>query len=775
MLSNFFNKIIPTLLIASILSFPIFPEKAHAQVSGGNSTMNGVSGVLAGCALSYVNLSSIGNAISNLFGGSSSSSSSSGGGNNNVPVNDAENIEETEAVKEENKKANRKEACLDAIARFAVLKLMDQMTLAIVDWINSGFNGNPFYPEDKPNFFENLAKDEVTTFTGWFASDPEGYPFGKIISETILLSVQRTTQENMRFSLNQVLQHQNQYLTYGGFQANFSLGGWAGYTALSLPNNNIFGNYLRANDHLSRQTAGTNVTIAANLQSQLNEGLGVLNQQECVESGAPPNDYIPPSGPGSDLHLGGWAVLPAGATMTQSLFESLPDEVRIYLDSLGSSDEQAYEYNIIVLRSVCKKWITTTPGRFIAEQTTQALGSPLRNLELGDELNENLGLIVDALLNKLVETGLSSLNGDDGYSADPNAPNYNPLWAQANDPDFGVNSGQPPVNEAILGNGVDLGVVQLQQNYIIEANESVAKLAELIRDIRALDYCVPGPNPLWSQDGYNNLQNQLSQIPQAPLPDPQNQTPAEYQASVQQHFKNVVLNLTGINISPTPLIDSVAEVGDFLTYVLVQFRNTVDSIYLPSNPPPAVKPTAYNYYVSQLSEYQAQLAGLQTQITNLQGIMPSLLDIQNQILALPSATQEDSSSPEMTAIASLFNTSSIQNALINQQQYNLLQTNMITYDSQIAYVNEKIVECIAETTGAGYPSNINERVQYPFDLSGNSGVSNIAPNSTFFTSQLQFSSGNGQNDVNVSNFNDGVINLQPASTSVFQDTLGSMF
>lgn len=62
----------------------------------------------------------------------------------------------------------------------------------------------------------------------------------------------------------------------------------------------------------------------------------------------------------------------------------------------------------------CLRYQNTTPGKVIVDQLNLALGSPLRQLELADELEEFLAAIFNALINQLINQGLKSLSGDEG-------------------------------------------------------------------------------------------------------------------------------------------------------------------------------------------------------------------------------------------------------------------------------------------------------------------------------------------------------------------------
>lgn len=761
--------------------------------AGGGINIGGVGGVLANCLLNPTELISSGvEAIGNLFG-----TSGAGGATNDVlqgdpsaaataatnavqdamavPVKDPVTRQRAAEIKKEAKDQNIKERCLDSAARFVVLKVIDKITLKTVEWINSGFEGNPFFPENRPNFFEELAQDEFIAFTGWFSGDANLYPFGQAISEILLSSVSNTFQQNMRFSLNQVLQHSNQYATYQNFSVNFSVGGWAGYTAMMQPNNNIFGNYLLANNHLARQTRGTNINIAENFRQELNEGLGVINQRKCARTAmsdsyySSGDEYIDETNP---LHLGnGYPLIPPGGIIPPGVAQSLPPAVLAYLSPDGSfvadSPDTVNEYNAIVRRSTCVAWRTVTPGRFIAEQTTQALGSPLRSLELGDELNENIGLIFDALLNQLVQQGLRAVTNSSGdYSSNPNSPNYSALWAQANNQDFGGSTQQPPITTALPNTGNPQNnseILNIQQQYLLSSTQAIERIDQLIRDIRTLDYCVPGPNPRWYEFGSQNISQLVASV--SPI------IPPDENAS---YYINIINQLTGIDLSSngTSVVASYGDFTAFMNYLLSAYRSAMDASYPANLPPPNIRPTA-NALFSQIEGYQSTYVSLQNTSNLLLTSIPQLQFIQSQLANLSPEEQANPDNPTVQSMTSLLTQLSSQGALVTQQQLDALNQTSGSYASILAAIDNYISQCITETTAPTYPAG-EERVPYPFSsITGNQRYSQIPGPNNLFLQNVNF--GDSVGEINLSGFNNLGITVPSVSTQQFVNLLQSVY
>jgi hypothetical protein len=289
---------------------------------------------------------------------------------------------------------------LKQITRTILNKILDKITLSTVNWINGGFAGSPLWLEDPGQFFGDIAKSEINAVTAWYPQDFNNYPFGQLVMGTILTNLQNQTQQNLRFSLNQVLAHG----TYDEFRFNFNVGGWVGYSAFLEPQNNPFGNYLLVNNHIGRRISGTNVNAAFNFRDQLSQSGGFLSPRVCVVSATGNDDYIPEDNP---LHLANfYQTLPAGSTLGDITFAQLPEAVQGELDDFQNLADQADAYNSLVLRSRCAQWRTTTPGNVVGTRLTSALDISTNSLLNADDFAENIGLIFDALLNQLVTAGL---------------------------------------------------------------------------------------------------------------------------------------------------------------------------------------------------------------------------------------------------------------------------------------------------------------------------------------------------------------------------------
>lgn len=426
----------------------------------------------------------------------------------------------TTISKIEDEKSSKKERCEDKIARFAVLKVMDKITLSTLEWINSGFEGGlPFWVQNPGQFFGDLAGKEILGFTSEISGDANLFPFGETLRDTIILSFARTAQQNMMNSLNNVLAHGTQ----AEWEYDFSVGGWAGFTAYVEPNNNIFGSYIESSQTLGRRLEGTKITTAINFQRELEQGLGFLSKRYCAET-EHGGTYIPAT---SIQHtVVGFPEITEINQIPPVVYEYMTacgTDDAYDIDGDGQADEDGLcmgldeDADIIAKaeefrgRSSCTNWQTSTPGHQIAQQTTKAVGMSQDQLLLADEINENLGLIFDALINQFISQGLSSFGNNNTQT--------NSAWAQINGFNPGEQEDAVPFIDAVggfgaTGDGEDFpGFIAIQEEYITRANLLISTYQEKRQKIRDLDYCVPGPNPGWQAPAATAAATYLQNIP----------------------------------------------------------------------------------------------------------------------------------------------------------------------------------------------------------------------------------------------------------------------
>lgn len=744
--------------------------------AGGNGWLNvgGVAGTALSCAIGTGMigdaLESAGSAIGSAFGGAGDTGSAAAGAMadiiagdaagaaasagaagasavsaaTQVPVTDAQTHQNQKDTTEKVQINNKKEYCWDKITKELVTRVMDKATLAIVDWVNNGYQGDPFFVEDFAGFAANIAVGEIDGFINFYTSSNVAGDFAQAVAEAIVQNIQRSTYARFQNSLALVLAHG----TPEEFHADFNVGGWAGYTALFEPQNNPFGSYLLASDEIGRRISGTSYTRFKDLNKQLDLSGGIFDQQVCslTATGNPADEYIDKT----DIHH-----IPPGTPV--------PAEVLAEVGMTPSTPIGTVESNVYIAHlrqlSVCAKWRTQTPGYLIANQVSDVSGSWLRQLELTDEFQEDLALIMDAFINQVINGGITGSDPRDNSD-----PNSNVLIAQAQGLLPGQQANSIPITDAINGTDFDPGIVAVQQAYMTQALiNNLPKISEAILDIRMLDYCVPGPNPKWYNFAVSRLQNAITSTPPSSSIDPDD---------AQIYYALKVQEFTGINLLPTPYIQTYTDFADFLIYTFTAYRDAMYGEYSINEAPPSMRPALYNLF-NQISTLNDEMIEIQNHVNALSTIMPQLLDIQAQINALLGDgidANDDPNSPEMQAIADVF--ADIANAgLVNQSDLDTLIARVNVYNYIISQATNFLTTCIAETvTDAGYEPD--ERTAYPTEagLSGHPSFSAIPPADPMYLDNLQFGDSPGQ--IDLSAFHDADITVPSTDVDEFQNFLG---
>lgn len=388
----------------------------------------------------------------------------------------------TSSVTVKDTDANYREECAKALGRYIAKQMLDKITQDTINWINTGFQGEPAYIKNPESMFKSIADKEVYAFTSLIGQDSVRFPFGVSTAQSLVNSYARTFEQNAQFSLDQ-------YVSTGSasdFYTDFRTGGWNAWNAMVMfPQNNPVGFGIMATNHLATKTYDpTYGNDILKVQQEVQQSGGFLNQKKCVATmlgGA--STYVPDQ----TRSEGEWAAL-ARTPITD-----------------------ANELDVLNAQShYCTRWETVTPGSAISSQLTGALGTPLKSIEMADDLNKALAAVFDALLNQLVQKGLSGLTKltDTNYALPNNfgagvGSNISFDEASQNDDSWstygeGIDlyklliSGQ----DGVPGNTDTL--IDLQQAWLDKMNYEVQpRLLDVIRGLKKLDYWVPGPRADW--------------------------------------------------------------------------------------------------------------------------------------------------------------------------------------------------------------------------------------------------------------------------------------
>ncbi len=171
---------------------------------------------------------------------------------------------------------NIKEFALDPIA-WAVAKLViKQMTRSIVNWINSGFDGNPAFVTDLNGFLADVADQVIGSFIEGKGLGFLCDPFQLQIRTSLALKY-KTFEDKISCRLTSVIDNVDNFLA-----GDFSEGGWPGWFELTTQDN-PYVRYLQADAELSARL----VNAKGQEVKLLDFGGGFLSWRECKDTNGP--------------------------------------------------------------------------------------------------------------------------------------------------------------------------------------------------------------------------------------------------------------------------------------------------------------------------------------------------------------------------------------------------------------------------------------------------------------------------------------------------------
>lgn len=590
-----------------------------------------------------------------------------------VPV-DSTNLNKTaseikstaDEIKKSTASIDKNDSCLKSIGRVVVKMLLQKITISTVDWINHGFNGKPTFIDNKSGFWKDIAENEILSF-GAEINNPALFPFGRDFMIAQAEDFNSHFARNAQYSLDKLIADTNPGMSSIDFKADFSVGGWASWQALTqIPANNPLGFQLIAQDELSSRLEGTVKSNAEIIKEDLDRSMGFLTQKHCAD--------------------------PYGMT---------EEEEKTALLQNGK-DENG---NII---GGCKAWRDVTPGSLIADAAIRTTKYPENNLLKAEDLNDAMAAILDALLNQGAQwltsqagyAGISNQGADGSLflsgayqntNNNTNVENTFPSylissWLSEN-PDFDI---RKDLTQAVIDEqriyiqklqdqndqlftvvktpkqAVDLG---LKPNYTSFSTGNYG----LIPIINQLDYCLPGPHAGFEESARDTMQAIIANggVPVSPWGiDPYIDAMAFLDSfsphggitnlvnhnninslvkafggkdldenKAQEINVGIINNIAGVTVVRDSNVSTFEQVSTILETMVERYITVVHNIYnntiMPSITKEAnsefKKTNAYTELMRNNSEKIQKMTGVVKQLTTLKTNIDNL----NNLLALP--------------------------------------------------------------------------------------------------------------------------------------------
>jgi len=527
------KKIAGSLIIVSIILLPFSDIKAQTPVNFGTSGTSGsasLSGYIKGLAPAIAefpgckevfknkikslfkknigDLSSLALKVKSAVKLKDAASKAKNAANNTLNTKDApvkdtaaiEGIEKTEGYSESTSdsinQVNTNQNCLNAIGKAITKMLIQKMTLSIVNWIQTGNSGGPFFVQNPSKFFKDIAKNQILDF-GLEINASEN-PFGKSFMKNIATNFNNKFQDNARYSLNEMIKNTNPKYSAQSFSQDFSQGGWGAWNAMvQVPANNPLGFNMMASNELNKRLEGTTQSMAQDVRDSLQQASGFLGDERCTN-------------PWGLTREEDEAAKKAGVTPEEGSRLVVSGQNPTTIDPHTGMPTTIGTNQYSTLRR-CKKWEYVTPGAVIGHTLTKGMDDNSNSLISTETLNDAITAIFDATMarfsNELTSGGLAYMNSDfnnydlfdskqiasETYQVKTDFANPS-TWLQQN-PTFNIRT---DFNQALI---------DTQRTYIAKLFAESTALGDLIKWIRQLDYCIPGPNPNWEMTASRNINN----------------------------------------------------------------------------------------------------------------------------------------------------------------------------------------------------------------------------------------------------------------------------
>jgi len=310
----------------------------------------------------------------------------------------------------------KREECFNGLAYTLAKNQLTSMTRQTVNWVNTGFNGNPMYVQNMTSLTNSIERNVIETGVAVVANG--AFPYGGDFNKTLIRSYNSGAMNGAAKFLNNLTSDLSSFITSkdsyfntkdssaalrraqednNRFANDFSVGGWDGYMALTQRDqNNPLGFTMQASqyvaDRINQQATET--------KNEVLQNNGFLSQKECTKWQLFNNKGV--------------ALTNTDSSTYAQDGNSLSKDVGVYSASKSGTTPNFDK---------CVDWKVTTPGSIIKDKLTTYINSPERQLELADTMNKSLSSLFTKLIENFRSEGLLGLS-QEKYSAIDNMGGY---------------------------------------------------------------------------------------------------------------------------------------------------------------------------------------------------------------------------------------------------------------------------------------------------------------------------------------------------------------
>ncbi len=337
---------------------------------------------------------------------------------------DGQTVAQIISLKQDEAAAKTRDECFNGIAITLARNQLTAMTKYTMNWVNSGFSGNPMYVQNINKLTNKISQDAINNGVLELTRTDKAYPYGASFSTAIinnnksegaLANGASNFLANMTSTLSNFVTDPQSYNftattpdkrtavqkakdSNASFANNFSLGGWNGWLGLTMNEaNNPLGFSMQVSQYLSDQAEEKK----AEIKNEVAQNNGFLSQKKCKTY----NDA-------DRVELEKILAIDkefAAKYCTPEEIDS--DETQCWTaEDLVKQDQ--LKLKNFVRTCTPDGWEVVTPGSLIKDKVSTYINSPERQLELADTINNSLNSLFSALITKFQDQGLSGLSSE---------------------------------------------------------------------------------------------------------------------------------------------------------------------------------------------------------------------------------------------------------------------------------------------------------------------------------------------------------------------------